>query len=265
MKSTAAQSRWPSISCIWFPSIIWHTPGSTSRNVADHMESKALCLRQLCKKHKEWWATGKMCKWWIISHCRRRPVTSQRFQTCLEITKFLIYTYQVLHGQMERKPLKYCCCCTWGPMYSVYSNSVRKCRTDCGTRVRMLMTRGGDNCQRQYQDTDIMVILLHHARQLKANMWIYLVHSSDNTRRYLQITTSVWCLQGITRLSCSDRMWLHITLLQEGQGLRWTHWKKVQKSALHLEGHNMHGENITIVDDDSLVERYVLSLYGQGA
>ena len=43
--------------------------------------------------------------------------------------------------------------------------------------------------------------------------------------------------------------------------------KKAQKSALHFRGLSMLGENTTYDDDDSLVERYVCSLYmyGQGA
>ncbi|CAM1323931.1 Uncharacterised protein g8524 [Pycnogonum litorale] len=116
-------------------------------------------------------------------------------------------------------------------------------------------------------DTDIMVILLYHSRELKANVWMDLGHSSDNTRRYVHITAlanhlgPVVCkalpgYHAVTGCDYTSPFFRKGTVNQ---------LKKAQKSALHLEGLSMLGETTTFDDDNSLVERYVCSLYGQGA
>jgi hypothetical protein len=58
-------------------------------------------------------------------------------------------------------------------------------------------------------------------------------------------------------------MRLHVTLLQEGKGepieRKLKRMPSISKATTCLE------KNTTFDDDDSLVERYVFSLYGQGA
>jgi len=125
----------------------------------------------------------------------------------------------------------------------------------------------GQNVVVRATDTDIMVILLYHSRQLKANVWMDLGHSSDNTRRYVHITAlanhlgPVVCkaLPGYHALTGCDYT---SPFFRKGKV---NPLKKAQKSALHLEGISMLGETTAFDDDDSLVERYVCSLYGQGA
>ena len=116
-------------------------------------------------------------------------------------------------------------------------------------------------------DTDIMVILLYHALQLQANLWMDLGHSSDNTRRYVHITalanhlSPVVCkaLPGYHALTGSDYT---APFFRKGKV---NPFKKAQKDSLHLEGLSMLGETTTFDDHGSaLVERYVCSLYGQG-
>ena len=116
----------------------------------------------------------------------------------------------------------------------------------------------GQNVVVHATDTDIMVILLYHARQLKANVWMDLGHSSDNTRRYVHITAlanhlgPVVCkaLPGYRALTgCKYTS----PFFRKGKV---NPLKKAQKSALHLQGLSMLGENTTFDDDDSLVREH---------
>ncbi len=63
------------------------------------------------------------------------------------------------------------------------------------------------------------------------------------------------------RFSCSDRMWTS-SFYRKGKV---NPLKKAEKIGLHLEGLGSLGENTGFVDGDSPVEKYVCSLYGQGA
>ncbi|KAG1684708.1 hypothetical protein GQR58_009314 [Nymphon striatum] len=91
-------------------------------------------------------------------------------------------------------------------------------------------------------------------------------YSADNTRRYAHITTlanhigPVLCkaLPGYHALTGCDYT---SSFFRKGKV---NPLKKAEKSPLHLEGLSRLGENITFVDDDDLVERYVCSLYGHG-
>ncbi|KAG1648372.1 hypothetical protein GQR58_029891 [Nymphon striatum] len=133
-------------------------------------------------------------------------------------------------------------------------------------KMRASEASPGQNVVVRATDTDIMVILLYHARQLNANMWMDLGHSADNTRRYAHITTlanhidPVLCkaLPGYHALTGCDYT---SSFFRKGKV---NPLKKAEKSPLHLEGLGRLGENITFVDDDDLVERYVCSLYGHG-
>ncbi|KAG1693768.1 Peripheral-type benzodiazepine receptor-associated protein 1 [Nymphon striatum] len=124
----------------------------------------------------------------------------------------------------------------------------------------------GQNVVVRATDTDIMVILLYHARQLNANVWMDLGHSADNTRKYAHINTlanhigPVLCkaLPGYHALTGCDYT---SSFFRKGKV---NPLKKAEKSSLHLEGLSRLEENITFVDDDDLVERYVCSLYGHG-
>ena len=124
----------------------------------------------------------------------------------------------------------------------------------------------GQNVVVRATDTDIIVILLYHARQLKANVWMDLGHSSDNTRRYAHITALVnhlgpvvcKALPGYHSLTGCDYT---SPFFRKGKV---NPMKKAQKVALYLEGLSMLGEKTSFDDDGSLVERYVCSLYGQG-
>lgn len=124
----------------------------------------------------------------------------------------------------------------------------------------------GQNTVVRSTDTDVMVILLYHAIKLEANVWMDFGRSSDNTRRYVHITelanhlgTAVCkALPGYHALTGCDYT---SPFFRKGKV---NPLKKAEKCALHLEGLGRIGENPTFVDGDSLVEKYVCSLYGQG-
>ena len=123
----------------------------------------------------------------------------------------------------------------------------------------------GQNVVVRATDTDIMVALLYHSRQLKVNLWMDLGHSGDNTRRYAHITAlanhigPVLCktLPGYHALTGCD-----YTSSFFGKG-KLSPLKKAEKSPLHLEGLGKLGEKTIFTDDDGLVEKYVCSIYGQ--
>ena len=95
-----------------------------------------------------------------------------------------------------------------------------------------------------------------------SDIWVL----GDNTRRYAHITAlanhigPVLCkaLPGYHALTGCD-----YTSPFFGKG-KVNPLKKAEKSPLHLEGLGSLGENTTFVDDDSLVEKYVCSVYRQG-
>ena len=112
----------------------------------------------------------------------------------------------------------------------------------------------------------ILMSWLSYAIKLEANVWMDLGCSNDNTRRYVHITelanhlgTAVCkALPGYHALTGCDYT---SPFFRKGKV---NPLKKAEKCALHLEGLGRIGENPTFVDGDSLVEKYVCSLYGQG-
>ena len=125
----------------------------------------------------------------------------------------------------------------------------------------------GQNVVVRATDADIMIILLYHSRQIEDNVWMDVGHSSDNTRRYVHITAlanhlgPILCkaLPGYHAMTGCDYT---STFFRKGKV---NPLKIAEKSALHLEGLGNIGESTTFVDTDSLVEKYVCSLYGQRA
>ena len=123
----------------------------------------------------------------------------------------------------------------------------------------------GQNVVIRATDADIMIILLYHTRQLNAQVWMDVGHSSDNSRRYIHITLlanhlgPVLCkaLPGYHALTGCDYT---STFFRKGKV---SPLKTAEKSPLHLEGLGNIGETTTFTDSDNLIETYVCSLYGQ--
>ena len=122
----------------------------------------------------------------------------------------------------------------------------------------------GQNVVIRATDTDIMVILLYYSSWVKANIWMDIGHSCDNTRRYIHITAlanhlgPILCkaLPGYHALTGCDYT---CPFFRKGQV---NPLKKVEKDNLYLEGLCCLGESTTFVDHGNFVEKYVCSLYG---
>jgi hypothetical protein len=125
----------------------------------------------------------------------------------------------------------------------------------------------GQNIVIRATDADIIVILLYHASRVNANVWMDVGHSSDNTRRYIHITALAnhlgpclcKALPGYHALTGCDYT---SSFFRKGKV---NPLKIAEKNALHLEGLGNIGETTTFDDSDSLLEKYVCSLYGQKA
>ncbi len=111
-----------------------------------------------------------------------------------------------------------------------------------------------------------MVILLYHAVQLTANVWMDLGHSSENTRRYVHITElsshlgPIQCkaLPGYHALTGCDYT---SSFFRKGKV---SPLKTAIKCVVHLEGLGNIGEKATFTDNQNLVEKY-MCYHGQGS
>ena len=125
----------------------------------------------------------------------------------------------------------------------------------------------GRNVVIRATDADIVVILLYHARRVNANVWMDVGHSSLNTRRFIHITRladhlgPILCkaLPGYHTLTGCDYT---SSFFRKGKV---NPLKIAGKNPLHLEALGSIGEATTFDDSDSLLEKYVCSLYGQKA
>lgn len=123
----------------------------------------------------------------------------------------------------------------------------------------------GQNIVIRATDTDIIVILLYHAKRVNVNLWMDVGLDSLNTRRFIHITAladhlgPVLCkaLPGYHSLTGCDYT---SSFFRKGKVKP---LKVAEKNPLHLEGLGNIGETTTFNDSDSLLEKYVCSLYGQ--
>ena len=125
----------------------------------------------------------------------------------------------------------------------------------------------GQNVVIRATDADIIVNLLYDARCVNTNVWMDVGHSSLNTRRFIHITALAdhlgpclcKALPGYHSLTGCDYT---SSFFRKGKVKP---LKVAEKNPLHLEGLGNIGETTTFDDSDSLLEKYVCSLYGQKA